>query len=97
MLADVSANAIIYQVLDEVLGQKCVPPGRAQRYSQSSTSFAHATAGGEDVRRAERISVEMHKLEWALRLGDAAAKDAAHVRLRALAAEWISTRICSRH
>jgi hypothetical protein len=56
-----------------------------------------ATADADDVRRAERISVEMHKLEWALRQGDAPATQAAHDQLKALAAEWIDTRICSRH
>lgn len=97
MLADMSANAIVYQVLDEVLRQKCVPAGARAAMFSVIDELRAATAGGEDVRRAERISVEMHKLEWALRLGEAPATEAAHMQLKALAAEWISTRICSRH
>jgi hypothetical protein len=97
VLADVSANAIVYQVLDEVLGQKCVPAGARAAMFAVIDELRAATAGGEDVRRAERISVEMHKLEWALRRGDAPAMQAVHVELKALAAEWISTRICNRH
>ncbi len=69
MLADMSANAIVYQVLDEVLRQKCVPAGARAAMFSVIDELRAATAGGEDVRRAERISVEMQssngRFAWA--------------------------------
>ena len=97
MLADMSANAIVYQVLDEVLRQKCVPAGARAAMFAVIDELRAVTAEAEDVRRAERISIEMHKLEWALRRSDALSTQAAQLQLKALAAEWINTRICSRH
>jgi len=97
VLAGVGTNAIVYQVLDEVLAHKCVPASARAAMFAVVDELRSATTGGEDVRRAERISVEMHKLEWALRRGDAPATQASHEALKALAAEWIDTRIWSRH
>ncbi|MFL6736165.1 MAG: hypothetical protein ACJ8F4_03795 [Sphingomonas sp.] len=97
VLADVSTSAVVYQVLDEVLGQNCVPRGARAAMFAVVDKLRAATAAEEDIRRAERISVEMHKLEWALRRGDAAGTNSAHEQLKALAAEWINTRICRRH
>ena len=97
MLADVSANAIVYQVLDEVLGQSCVPVGARAAMFAVVDELRFKGVVGDDLRRAERISLEMHKLEWALRRGDAGETDAAHGELKALAAEWINSRISSRH
>jgi hypothetical protein len=97
VLARVDANAVVYQVLDEVLAQRCVPTGARAAMFTVVDELRAAVGDVEEIRRAERISVEMHKLEWALRHGDAPATQAAHDRLKALAAEWIDTRICNRH
>ena len=45
----------------------------------------------DPLRGAERISVEMHKLELALRRGDEAAAQSARQELKSLAAAWIAT------
>ncbi|HVU29693.1 MAG TPA: hypothetical protein VHE36_04765 [Sphingomicrobium sp.] len=97
MLVDWGANAIVYQVLDEVLGQRSVPAGARAAMFAVVDELRFANALEEDVRRAERISLEMHKMEWALCRGDAAESEAAHEELKALAAEWINRRISSRH
>ena len=97
MLGHVDAHAVVYQVLDEVLAQGCVPASARGAMFAVVDELRAATAGSDEVRRAERISIEMHKFEWALRQGDDFAIRAAHEQLKSLAAEWIDTRICSRH
>jgi hypothetical protein len=97
VLADVSTNAVVYQVLDEVLSQRCVPAGARAAIFAVVDDLRSAAAGEGELRRAELISVEMHKLEWALHRGDAQATEATHERLKSLAAEWIDSRISSRH
>ena len=97
MQGQVNADAIVYQVLDEVLVQRCVPTGARAAMFTVVDELRATTADVDQVRRAERISIEMHKLEWALRQADKAAFEAAQEQLKALAAEWIDTRICSRH
>lgn len=97
MLADANAHAIVYQVLDEVLANGSVPAGARGAMFAVVDELRAATADADEVRRAERISIEMHKLEWALRQRDDAAIEAAHGQLKALAAEWVNSRICSRH
>ena len=59
-------------------------------------SLRASAAPIEQVRCAENISVEMHKLEWALQRRDDEATGAALDTLRTLAANWLSTRICNR-
>ena len=96
MLADVNANAIVYQVLDEVLAQGCVPAG-ARGAMFALVDELRSTTTASEALRAERISIELHKLEWALRQRDGRAVDAVRDQLKALATEWIDSRICSRH
>ena len=97
MLQDLGAHALVYQVLDEVLAGGSVPPGvRGAMFSVIDDLRANSGVA-EDARRAEQISVEIHKLEWALRQGDAAAAATARDALKGLAADWINTRICTRH
>ena len=91
------AHAIVYQVLDEVIVHRCVPTGARAAIFTVVDELRAATPDGDQARRAERISIQMHKLEWALRDGDNAAVDTAHKQLKSLAAEWIDSRICSRH
>jgi hypothetical protein len=97
VLAEVGTHAVVYQVLDEVLGAQSVPAG-ARGAIFAVVDELRATSGEpESVRRAERISIEIHKLEWALRQGDTSGAQAAREQLKALSSEWINTRICSRH
>ena len=97
MLAGIGVHEVMYQVLDDVLAGTNVPAG-TRGILFSIVDELRATSGDTDeTRRAERIAIELHKLEWALRQGDSSSSDAARNELKALAAEWINTRICSPH
>jgi malonyl CoA-acyl carrier protein transacylase len=97
VLADTGAHAVVYQVLDNVLGAQCVPTGARAALFEVVDELRAAAGGTEEARRAERISVAIHKLEWALRQADSTAAEAAREELKVLAAEWINMRICGRH
>jgi hypothetical protein len=97
VLADTSAHAVVYQVLDDVLGASCVPAGARASLFEVVDELRAAAGATEEARRAEQISIEIHKLEWALRQGDADAAQASREQLKTLATEWINMRICSRH
>ena len=97
MLAGVDAHALVYQVLDEILSGETLPASARGAIFSVVDELRAVTGDANEVRRAERISIEIHKLEWALRRGDVAEAGAAREALKALSAEWINTRICSRH
>jgi hypothetical protein len=65
-----SARAVAYQVLDQVLADQAVTTGARGAMFSVIDSLRGSSAAIEDVRRAENISVEMHKLEWALQRQD---------------------------
>jgi hypothetical protein len=97
VLQELSAHALVYQALDEVLAGESVPPGVRGAMFAVIDDLRANSAVAEDARRAEQISVEIHKLEWALRQGDADAAKTARETLKGLAADWINRRICARH
>ena len=97
MFAQFETNAVVYQVLDEVLAGQSVPAGARGAIFAVVDELRSSAGECSDVRRAERVSIEIHKLEWALRQGDGSSAEAARERLKALSAEWVNTRICSRH
>jgi hypothetical protein len=47
-----------------------------------------------DLELAERISVTMHKLEWAIRSGDVADQVRLRAELETLGSDWLDTPIC---
>lgn len=91
MIPEAKARAVAYQVLDQILANKCVAPGAM--FSAVDTLRRNA-APAEDVRRVESISIETEKLEWALQRRKEAESEAALDELKALAAEWLNVRIC---
>ena len=97
MLAEVGAHAVVYQMLDEVLAGQTVPAGARGAIFAVVDELRAATGDAEGLRRAARVSIEIHKLEWALRQSDASAAHIAREQLKALSVEWINTRIFSRH
>lgn len=97
MLADLNANAVVYQVLDDIIRSKSIPAGARAALFDVVDELRSMAGDASQVRRAEQISIEIHKLEWALRRGDAFAADASRQQLRSHAAEWINTRIFSAH
>jgi hypothetical protein len=97
VLAGVGVHAVVYQVLDEVLAGANVPAGARGTLFSVIDELRATNGDAEETRRAERIAIELHKLEWGLRQGDASSSQEARNHLKALAAEWINTRISSRH
>jgi hypothetical protein len=97
MLAEADAHSMVYQVLDEVLGAKAVSPGARGTMFAVVDGLRAGAATLENVRRAENVSIELHRLETALQRGDREASAAALDELRRLAADWLNTRICIRH
>lgn len=95
MLDETGARAVAYQVLDQVLAGEAVSAGTRGAMFDVVDSLRASAAPIEHIRRAETISVEMHKLEWALQRGDDVASRAALDELRALAVDWLNTSICS--
>ncbi len=97
MLAGVGSHAVVYQVLDDVLAADGIPAGARGAMFSVVDELRASNARVEEVRRAEQISIEIHKLEWALREGDGAGAKRVRDQLKSLSAEWINTRICNRN
>jgi hypothetical protein len=97
MLAEADAHSMVYQVLDEVLAARAVSPGARGTMFAVVDGLRAGAAALEDVRRAENVSIALHRLETALQRGDCGASDSALAELRNLAADWLNTRICTRH
>jgi hypothetical protein len=93
MPREVSAQALVYQVLDEVLASTAVPANARRTMFSVVDGLRSNSAQAEEVRRAERVSVELHKLEWALRQGDSQSATTARSGLASLAVEMLNSRI----
>lgn len=94
MLQETSTRAAVYQVLDQVLADGSVAPSSRAAMFSVIDRLRETSAPVADLRRAERISIEILKLESALRQGDAGASDGALHELKVLAASWLDSRIC---
>jgi hypothetical protein len=93
MLGQDSARAVAYEVLDQVLAEQAVAAGaRGAMFSVVDSLRASSAPLGE-VRRAERISIELHKLQWARQQRDDDAAAAALNALKTLAVDWLDERI----
>jgi hypothetical protein len=97
VLDTTNAHVGVYQVLDEVLAGTAVPPGAKGAMFAIIDQLRSQAGAGDDLRRAEQVSIGLHKLELALRQSDEAASQGARDDLKSLAAAWIQTRIDSRH
>lgn len=91
-----NAHVAVYQVLDEVLASTAVPPGAKGAMFSIIDHLRSSSSPVEDILRAERISVEIHKLESALRGSDVAAVDGARTSLKSLAVAWLDARVSTR-
>jgi hypothetical protein len=95
MLQQISARSVVYQVLDQVLADQTVAPwSRGAIHSVIDELKGHSAAS-DDLRRAESISIALHKLEWALRRCDSVGSKAAIAELKSLAFSWLDSRICN--
>jgi hypothetical protein len=97
VLDENNAHVGVYRVLDEVLSGSAVPPGAKGAMFSIIDHLRHSAVPLEELRRAEQISLEIHKLESALQGSDAAAVQVARDELKALAAACIQQRVFERH
>jgi len=93
VLDENNAHVGVYQVLDELMVSTSVPPGAKGAMFSIIDQLRTTAAPVEDLRGAERISIEMHRLEQALRRGDEPAVQVARDELKSLAAAWVQRRI----
>ena len=95
MIGQSGYHAAVYQLLDEVLltGGTC-PGTRGSLFAAIDTMRSNRDVMDE-VRRAEAISVALHKLEWARQLGDARGCKDAQAELKSLAGQWLNARIAA--
>lgn len=91
------AHALVYQALDQVLADKVVTPGTPKAIFAAVDSLRSCNAPAEQVRQAEDISVQIHRLQWALQQSNDLQIDSALGDLKSMAAQWLETRIQSRH
>lgn len=97
MLDENNAHIGVYRVLDEVLNGTAVPPGAKGAMFAIIDHLRHSAVPRDDLRRAEQISVEIHRLESALWSSDDVAVQVARDELKALATEWIQKRVFESH
>jgi hypothetical protein len=87
----------VYQVLDQVLADKVVTPGTPRAIFAAVDTLRSCCAPAEQVRQAEDISVQIHRLQCALQQSNDLLVDSALGDLKGMAAQWLETRIQSRH
>ena len=83
----------IYRVLDEVCFSDTTPAGARGAIYRSIDGLRQVGAPAEHVALAERISLLLHKLEWAVRGNDEAEAEAIRKELQITGASWLQTPI----
>jgi hypothetical protein len=96
MLDSSDAHTAVYRVLDEVQACSCVPPGAKGTIFAVIDRLQMEAPSGEELRRAQEISLALHGLEAALRRSDELGIEASRSDLRLIAAEWINMRLSIR-
>lgn len=91
------AHALVYQALDQVLADRVVTPGTPRAIFAAVDTLRSCRAPVDQVRQAEDISVQIHKLQCALQQSNDLQGDCALGDLKSMAAQWLETRIQSRH
>jgi len=96
MIDVMDAQVEIYRVLDVALTRQAVPPGTKGAMYCIIEYLRSSKACGGELRRAENIAIDLHRLEAALQQRNCTEIDVARHSLRAHAAALIQTRISSR-
>lgn len=91
------AHALVYQALDQVLADKVVTPGTPRAIFAAVDTLRSCSAPADQVRQAEDISVQIHRLQCALQQSNDLQVDSALGDLKSMAAQWLETKIQSRH
>jgi hypothetical protein len=96
MFSASNEQALVYQVLDDVLAGGSLPPTCRGTIFAAVDALRFNADDQQLVRAAEEVSVELHKLEWALQRGDGAAAAGARKSLKKIAANLLNSRISAR-
>jgi hypothetical protein len=96
MFSASNEQALVYQVLDDVLAGGGVPRNCRGTIFAAVDALRFNAADQQLVRGAEEVSVELHKLEWAMQRGDGAAATGARESLKKIAANLLNSRISAR-
>lgn len=83
----------IYRVLDEVCFSETAPAGARGAIYRSIDGLRQAAAPAEHVALAERISLLLHKLEWAVRANAEAEAACIRNELQITGASWLQAPI----
>jgi hypothetical protein len=89
-----SAYMSVYEVVEELCSGHSVPAGLTGTMFSALDRLRAAQAPRSDVALAERISVTMHRLEWAIRSGDTGEQSRLRAELQGLGSDWLDTPIC---
>lgn len=86
-------HVAIYQVLDQARTARVVPPGAKARIHSVIDDLRAGSAPASLVKQAERISIALHNLDWALHAGNAEQALELQGTLKNIAGEWLDHRI----
>ena len=92
MALDCYAHVAVYQVLDGLLAGKAIPPGAKGTMFAITDSLRAEAGNSANVRRAERICLEIRKLEIALHSSDQPSELTSRQELKLLATDWLNAR-----
>ena len=93
-VTDYDLNNMVYSLIDEALAGGAVPPGAKGGLYRVIDELRLHRVDPHRAALAERISIQLHRLESALHVRDRAVGDRARDDLRQLAVEWIEERLC---
>ena len=93
MLRATNEHAMVYQVLDDVLAGGAIPTGVRGTIFSVIDGLRTNGADMQEVRRAESIAINLHRLEWALQRRSIEDAEQARVALKGIAVELLNSRI----
>jgi hypothetical protein len=85
-----NAFVAVYQVLDDVLGGHISPPGAKATIHAIIDDLRRVAAAPELVAETEGISVQLHRLEWAMVRGDSEQALQARNSLKSTSSSWLN-------
>ncbi len=88
-----SAYMSVYMVVKELCSGHSVPTGLTGTMYSALDQLRDMQAPRSDLSLAERISVTMHRLEWAIRSGDTDEQTRLRTLLETLGTDWLETPI----
>jgi hypothetical protein len=82
-----------YRVIGEIIAEHCVAgpvaTGAQGKLFEALDELRHVRAPGEHIVIAEQVSTALHRLQWAIRQRDDAARERVAEQLRSLRQQWL--------